>query len=165
MNLDGSDLVALIALVSNVIITLATLRHQRNRALQDRIWERRTDVYDEYLGWAVDALKAVDDHMRAAEVMPHSPIADINSADGIRMLNRLMMFSSNPVRTAATEHYDTYLMWGEAYSMWAKAPQDEQLAQRATDLAETTHLLGEKLGETIRREILTGRPVWLRLAS
>ncbi|GAA1287405.1 hypothetical protein Psi02_70970 [Planotetraspora silvatica] len=36
---------ALIALVSNVIITLATLRHQRNRALQDRIWERRTDVY------------------------------------------------------------------------------------------------------------------------
>ncbi|WP_228646172.1 hypothetical protein [Microtetraspora sp. AC03309] len=52
-----------------------------------------------------------------------------------------------------------------ANSMWAKAPQDEQLAQRATDLAETTHLLGEKLSETTRREILTGRPVWLRLAS
>ncbi|WP_203980156.1 hypothetical protein [Planotetraspora silvatica] len=48
--------------------------------------------------------------------------------------------------------------------MWAKAPQDDQLAQRATDLAETTHLLGEKLSETIRRVILTGRPVWLRLA-
>lgn len=163
MKLDGGDIVALVALASNVTITVATLRYQRKRAQQDRLWDKRTAVYDEYLGWAVAVQKAMDDHMRTDDSRFADPIPDPYSDGGLQMLNRLLMFASNQVRDVSIEHYDAFRAWEQAYLDWRNNHSEEREARRVADLAESANLLSDKLAETIRREILTGRPVRLRL--
>jgi hypothetical protein len=63
----ASALVALGALGLSAYTTNTTLRHERARAAEERLWQRRTDVYIDLIQWTNSALVEVHNRVRSGE--------------------------------------------------------------------------------------------------
>ena len=156
MKVDGSNIVALAALVANLGVTVTTLRHQRWSAHSGRLWEKRLKAYEEYMDYLVAEMQERH-YLMSAKESPARPLPGQEDADRTRMLNRFHLYASTVVREAATDTNKADEEWRSSEYQHDQDPHAVPLSERVRRgfLADT---MAERAMETIRREVASGRP-------
>jgi hypothetical protein len=151
-------------------------RHERKRAHDERIWRGRVEAYAAFLDWEVPLMRL---RHQAMDASAHDAPAVPREADdeAIPVLNKLLMFASNEVRASGADAFNVHEEWLAAYGSWRShqmAPEphhdhgwaDELAALhgRAMAACELADLHSTRVLESIRQEILTGKPALLTTA-
>lgn len=164
MTLEQESVVAIVAIVGSVATTWLGLRGQRGTLHDDRLWAKRTETYEAYYAYATRLSRERHQQMTA----PTGLIEPDRTEDDEDwpILDRVMIYASDPVREAIQLADEADRVWRRVCAEWQSSDDDadeerlRNLASRAGDVAD---LAMEKALETIRREMLTGRPRRLRL--
>jgi hypothetical protein len=163
------DWVALAGIASGVVVSYMGLRSQRRLARDERLADRRALVYEEFLAYTATATRHRHEQM-------HNPVKPVDPyesdpAEMVPMLNRVLMYASRPVLDALRDADRADRLWREACVAWQfadseEAISDEELDARRTEAVicwQAAEVAAERVMESIRREILSGKPTRLRL--
>lgn len=171
MQFNEASVVALAAIGGNIILTWATLRGQRKSLHLDRLWERRTAAYDDYVAMLRTAEQARRDAMDTErwETAPALP----DRAEQSAAMSRTELYGSEPVREAASDWAEADRDWHASYNAWRSyqmtphgrdtsrgevASRTDKLKAEAKRDRFRTEVLAVAATDTIRREVLTARP-------
>ncbi|GAA4573532.1 hypothetical protein GCM10023176_38730 [Micromonospora coerulea] len=171
MQFSQGSVVALAAIGGNIVLTWATLRGQRKSLHVDRVWERRTAAYDDFVGMQRATEHARSEAMGAErwETAPALP----DPAEQSAVISRIDLYGSEPVREAVSDWAEADRDWHASYSAWRsyqmrphrRDTSAAEIATRADELKARAKRDGFRTGvlagasvDTIRREVLTARP-------
>jgi len=178
MEISQQSVVALAAIGGNIVLTWATLRGQRRSLHVDRVWERRTAAYDDYVAMQRATEQARGEAM-AAERWGDAPALP-DPAEQSAVISRIELYGSEPVREAVSDWAEADRDWHASHNAWRSyqmrphrrdTPATE-VATRADELKAHAKRDGFRTGvlagaavDTIRREVLTARPRRLYIRS
>ncbi|WP_406077287.1 hypothetical protein [Micromonospora sp. NBC_00858] len=171
MQFSEASVVALAAIGGNIVLTWATLRGQRKSLHLDRLWERRTAAYDDYVAMLRTAEQARSETMDTErwETAPALP----DRAEQSAVISRTELYGSKPVREAVSDWAEADRDWHASYNAWRSyqmtphrrdtprgevASRTDELMAKAKRDQFRTEVLAVAATDTIRSEVLTARP-------
>lgn len=171
MQFSQESVVALAAIGGNIVLTWATLRGQRKSLHVDRVWERRTAAYDDYVAVQRATEQARSEAMGAEGWGSAPELPD--PAEQSAVISRIELYGSEPVREAVSDWAEADRDWHASYGAWRsyqmrphrRDTSAAEVATRADELKANAKRDGFRTGvlasaavDTIRREVLTARP-------
>lgn len=163
------DWVALAGIASGVVVSYMGFRSQRRLARDERIADRQALVYEEFLAYTATATRRRHEQM-------HDPVEPVDPyesdpAELAPMLNRVLMYASRPVLDALRDADRADRLWREACVAWQFADSEEEISDKELDARRTeavvcwqaAEVAADRVMESIRREILSGKAIRLRL--
>ncbi|MGW3613752.1 hypothetical protein ACWD6N_28365 [Micromonospora sp. NPDC005163] len=171
MQFSEASVVALAAIGGNIVLTWATLRGQRKSLHLDRLWERRTAAYDDYVAMLRTAEQARSEAMDA-ERRAAAPLLP-DRAEQLAVMSRAELYGSKPVREAVSDWAEADRDWHASYSAWRSyqmtphrrdtsqgevAGRTDELKAEAQRNRFRTEVLAFAATDTIRHEVLTAQP-------
>jgi hypothetical protein len=162
MKLDGGYLVAVVAILANLLVTWTTLRHQRKTTHDGRVWDQRLKVYEGYCDYLIGDMGARHDRMSAPEGPELSPLIDLDAEDRRRIESRVHLYASDEVRDALTDVFNAEQEWRTLEYDYDQDPGSVPLADRVRRAFLADTLTGRAM-ETMSREVRSARPGRLML--
>ena len=161
---------AIVAIVANFLTMWITLRTQRRGAHTDRIWNRKVETYEEFVSYCTKSMKERHEYANGQR-QGSFEVEQSDPDDILPLLDRMLIYSSEPVRATVQLLGDAEVEWRQAYGQFLDASQaddedaiaeTQQAVKRADEKSDAMAQLAMTL---IKQELVTGYPArrkWIR---